>query len=126
MGQLQGIKEQIAELGYQLLFVSPDRPKKIRELTSKKSVDYTLLSDSDMRVATAMGIAYTVDDKMNARLKKYGIDIEDASGREHHLLPVPAVFILNKDQVVEFQYADPDYKVRIDPDLLLAAARAAR
>ena len=55
----------------------------------------------------------------------YGIDLEEASGYDHHLLPVPAVFVIDPEGVIDFQYVNPDYRARLDPNVLLAAARAA-
>ena len=55
MGQLQEVTEEIVGLGYQLLFVSPDRPEKIRELKQNTDVEFTLLSDSGMEAAIALG-----------------------------------------------------------------------
>jgi hypothetical protein len=52
------------------------------------------------------------------------MDIEEASGQEHHMLPVPAVFMLGGTKgLIEFEYVNPDYRVRMSPDLLLAAAK---
>lgn len=83
-----------------------------------------MLSDNDMVAAKSLGIAFKVNDEMLKRLTSYGIDIEADSGRSHHLLPVPAAFIVTRDGIIRFTYINPDYKVRIDPDLLLEAAKA--
>ncbi len=58
-----------------------------------------------------------------AERKKYNIDVEEASGQKHHLLPVPAVFLVATNGLIQFECVNPDYKVRLDPDLLLAAAK---
>ena len=84
---------------------------------------FRLLSDSDMAVARSFRVAYTLDDQTLAELKKYNIDVEEASGQNHHMLPVPAVFLVTTDGLVQFQYVNPNYKVRLDPDLLLSAAK---
>ena len=60
-----------------------------------------------------------------AKLLEYGHDIEEASGETHHMLPVPATFIIGRDGIIQFQYANPNYKVRLTPEVLLAAAQAA-
>ncbi len=57
--------------------------------------------------------------------KKFGIDLEEASGETHHLLPVPSVFLVSEQGRIVFEHVDPNYKVRVDPDVLLAAAEAA-
>lgn len=61
---------------------------------------------------------------MVEQYKGYGINLEEAAGEAHHLLPVPAVFVITEG-IIRFQYANPDYKVRLQPDVLLAAATAA-
>ena len=124
MGQLQQIHSKLVKLGYQILFISPDRPEKIRELTEKSKFDHVILSDSKITAAAAFGVVYLVDNETLALFRGFGIDLEEASGESHNMLPVPSVFIVNKQGVVEFNYVNPDYKVRIDPDLLLAAAKA--
>ena len=125
MGQLQDVESQLIELGFQIVAVSPDRPEKVAQLQNNKDYDYTLLSDSDMIASRAFGLAWKFDDAMATRYyKDYGIDLEDASGQSHHLLPVPAVYVVDKDGVVRFQYVNPNYKIRIDAETLLAAARA--
>jgi peroxiredoxin len=82
-----------------------------------------VLSDGTTEAAQAFGLAFQVDDDTFKMFKGYGIDLEDASGEDHHILPVPAVFIVATDGVILFDYVNPDYKVRIDPEKLLEAAQ---
>ena len=124
MAELQKIESQIVELGYQILAISVDKPEVLKETLSKGELSYTLLSDSPADVLKAFGIAYRVDDKTVARYKSVGIDFEKNTGYDHHILPAPAVFIVDQKGVVKFQYVNPDYKERIDGDILLTAAKA--
>ncbi len=78
-----------------------------------------------MQAAAAFGVAFRVDDAMFDKLKGYGIDLEADSGEDHHQLPVPSVFLIGNRGRIEFQYVNPNYKVRLAPEVLLAAARAA-
>lgn len=104
--------------------VSPDRPEELKRSVARLKLGYRLVSDSEARAALALGVAYRVSDALNLRLKGFGIDLEAASGNSHHVLPVPAVFIVDTHGRIQFQYANPDYKVRLHPEVLLAAARA--
>jgi peroxiredoxin len=122
---MQRVDSQLRELGYRIIAISPDRPEKLLDSVEKHGLTYTLLSDHSMKAARAFGIAFRVDDQTLEKYKEYGIDLEAASGETHHLLPVPAVFVVGTDGLVKFSFANPDYKVRIDPAVLLAAARAA-
>ena len=70
-----------------------------------------------------MGIAFRVDRETADRYKENGLDLTERSGYDHLLLPVPSVFLVDTDGIIHFQYVNPDYKVRISGNLLLAAAK---
>ena len=92
-------------MGYQILAISPDVPKKINETLKKHGLNYSLLSDKDLRVAREFGIGFGKPGKRQ--------------------LPVPAAFVLDGEGVIHFQYVNPNYRVRLDMEVLMAAARAA-
>jgi len=124
LGQLQNIEPQILELGYQIIAASTDRPEKLTPTADKIKVKYQLVSDNKMEGAKAFGIAYQVDAKLLHNSPQFKAMLEESSGLQHHLLPVPAVFLINTDGVIAFEYVNPDYKIRLHPDVLLAAAKA--
>jgi hypothetical protein len=68
--------------------------------------------------------AYRVDTPptINGRLEK-DQDIGDSSMLKHGVLPVPAVFAIDRKGVIKFAYTNADYKVRLPADELLAVAR---
>ena len=125
LGQLQEVDPQLRELGYRIIAISPDQPSELAKSTEKGHLSYTLLSDSTVQAATAFGLVFTVDNGTLKKYEKYGIDLEAASGESHHMLPVPAVFIVGTDGVIDFAHANEDYKNRLAPDVLLDVARAA-
>ena len=125
LNQLQKINPELQELGYEILAVSPDRPEELKKSIEKNTLDYTLLSDSSMKAGIEFGIVFRVSDEIIEMYKKYNIDLESSSGMSHHLLPVPSVFIISADGFIKFEYVNPDYKIRLDPEVLLAAARSA-
>jgi peroxiredoxin len=125
LAQLQKAETQLLKLGYQVLAVSPDTPAELNKSLQKNGLKYTLLSDSTMTAAQALGIAFRVDAATLKKYNEYGIDLEKSSGQKHHLLPVPAVFVLDTKGTIQFSYVNPDYTVRLAPEVLLAAAKAA-
>lgn len=50
------------------------------------------------------------------------MNLEEASGEKHHILPVPAVFIVDDNSVIQFEYVNPNYKVRLNSEILLKVA----
>ena len=126
LGEVAAMEDEIYEQGYQILAISPDQPKYLRESVQEVDIDYTLLSDSSMEVARAFGLAFRVDDETVQELKDGGMDIVENSGYDHRQLPVPAAFITDTSGKIQFQYVNPDYRERISGDILMAALREYR
>ncbi len=124
LADLRKIEAELQNLGFQILAISPDQPQFLKETTKKNKLGYTLLSDSDMTAAQALGLAFKVDDTTIKKYQGYGIDLEKNSGQQHHLLPVPAALLVNTSGEVTFTFIAPNYKVRVDKNVLLAAAKA--
>jgi peroxiredoxin len=121
--QLREIEPELKALGVQILAISPDKPSKLRETIDKHKMSFTLLSDSDMVAARSFRVAYKLDAQSLAEFRKYNIDVEEASGQKHHMLPVPAVFLVARNGLLQFVYVNPDYKARLDPELLVVPAK---
>jgi len=123
---LAGIEDDLNKAGVQLLAISMDQPAKLKATPDREKLHYRLLSDSDAAAATAFGIAFKVDDKTVEKYKGYGINLDAASGNDHHILPHPAVFVADTSGKIHFAHVNPDYKVRLEPKKILEAARAAK
>lgn len=123
LAELRTVEDQLQKMGYDVWFISADRPDILHE-SLKEKVDYKIYSDATLEVAAAFGIGFKVDDETIKRYQGFGIDLEAASGEVHHGLPAPATFIIGANGIVQFQYTNPDYTVRLPPQVLLAAAEA--
>ncbi|MEM9529714.1 MAG: redoxin domain-containing protein [Pseudomonadota bacterium] len=119
---LKDIEGQLADLGYDILFVSPDKPELLSFGQPMDGDRYQVLSDSNLEAARAFGIAYQVEEDALDRYFEGGRLLSRASGFNHHQLPVPSSFIVSKNGEVIFQYSNPDHTQRIQPGLLLKAA----
>ncbi|MGB0133319.1 peroxiredoxin-like family protein [Dokdonella sp.] len=124
LSDLRLIAAETEALGYRLIAISPDLPGELGKTMTKDKLDYTLLSDSKADAMRAFGIGFRVDDATIEKYKGYGIDLEKASGENHHALPVPSVFIVDAAGVLQFSYVHPDYKVRVPGTVIMAAAKA--
>ena len=102
--QLQDLSGKLSEMGYQILAISPDPPEKLVGTIEKHGLTFPLLSDGDLSLSAAFGIVF------------------QTKGRR--ALPVPAVYIVGADGLITFNFVHPKYTVRLDPNVLLAAARS--
>jgi peroxiredoxin len=121
---LPGMKAQLGKMGFEIWFISIDRPELLYESLDDPNLGYKIYSDSSLAATRAFGLAFRVDDETHQRYLGHDIDLEKASGKDHHVLPAPASYIIGEDGIINFAYINPLYKVRLHPDVLLAAARA--
>ncbi len=124
LGGINAIENEIDSLGFQVLAISPDDSLHLNKTMNKKELKYTLLSNSKMQYAQKMGIAFKVDKKTIKKYKIFGIDLEKASGESHFQLPAPAVFVIDKKGTIQFSYINPNYKIRLEPEILLAVLKS--
>ncbi len=108
------VEEDILELGYQVIAISPDSPGKLKTTVEKEKLKYSLYSDASGQLMTAMGIAFKAPDRYEKRLDNY------SDGHNPGILPVPSLFVLETDGTILFEYINPDYKQRISSDLLMS------
>lgn len=126
LSQIAKAEPKLLELGYQVVAISPDRPEELAKTLKEQKLSYELLSDSDAALARAFGLAFRVDDPTIEKYQGFGIDLEEASGEDHHQLPVPAVYLVDTEGVIRFAHWDPNYRTRLAPEDLLKVARQAR
>ena len=126
LSDLVTVEEELRSLGYQIVAIRPDRPEELNKMTATDHLNYCLFSDPQAEAMKKFGVAYQVDSTTLTNYKqKFNVDMEGSSGQTHHILPVPAVFILDRGGKIIFVHADPDYKVRMKGAEVLAAAKAA-
>ncbi len=129
LSEMRNVIPTIRELGVDVLFLSGDRSEllfaSLREETQEDidGLDYTILSDADVQAATALGIAFRASEQTINRRHEKGEDIEGSSMQKHRVLPVPAVFAIDRHGVIQFVFTNADYKIRLPADQLLATAR---
>lgn len=124
LASVQKIEKQLASLNAQIIAISPDSPEKLAE-SKISSPNYQLLSDDSLALSQQLGLAFYLDDK-TAKIyrNKLGVNFVSLDGEAKVALPVPAVFVVDTKGLIHFQYANPNYKVRLTEDLLLAAVKS--
>jgi len=124
LSEMRLAEKQLTDMGFDIWFISIDKPGLLLASLDDPDVGYTIYSDSALSATRAFGLAFRVDDELNEKYLNWNIDLEKASGEDHHVLPAPATYIIGTDGIINFAYINPDYKVRMHPSVLLAAATA--
>jgi peroxiredoxin len=130
LSELRTVIPQISEMGVDVLFLSGDRAERLYDSLNRETqedidgLDYTILSDADAQAALALGIAFKTSERVLAKRRAApGDEFPGSSMARHGVLPVPAVFAIDISGTITFTYANPDYRVRLSGDELIAAAK---
>lgn len=118
LAELQQIEEDILAMGYQIVGISPDASSELQASVEKHTLKYDLYSDADLALAKSFGIAFQAPDRYQKMLAK------QSDNKNPGLLPVPAVFVIDQQGVIQFEFINPNYKVRMNGDMLKAVLKA--
>ena len=126
MGQLKKIENQLKTLGFQLIGISTDNEQDLQKSIGKHQLNYQLLADFNSVISQAFGLAFFSSQKITDRyLAKMDLKNplqKNKAGDERLVLPVPAIYVIDSQGLVQFNYVNPNYKVRLHEALLLKAA----
>ena len=121
LSDLRKLVQPLKERGVNLVAISPDQPAELFKSVEKNSLDYQLYSDTSAQAIEGFGIGFKLDDATVQKYAGYGIDLEKSTGQTHHILPVPSVFLIDTNGIVQFSYVNPNYRVRVSAAVVLAA-----
>ena len=129
LSDLHQVIPEISAMGVDILFLSGDRAELLYASLSRETQEniaglkYTILSDANAQAAIALGIAFRASDRTMSRRQEKGEDIGGSSMDRHGVLPVPALFAIDKHGIIQFAYTNANYKIRLPADELVAVAR---
>jgi peroxiredoxin len=110
--KLEDSLQLIKDKGAYLIAITPEKQEGIAKTIEKTKASYSIVTDEELKIMKAYRVAYQVDDKTVSRYKMASIDLAANNGQKPGAiyLPVPAVYIINKDGEVSYRYFNVDYK----------------
>jgi peroxiredoxin len=119
LAELRTLQPDMDRLGYQMIAVSTDAPAGLKGTYDKNELTYTLLSDADLAAAKAFGLAFKAPNGYDEML------VKSSEGKNtDKLLPVPAVFVLDKQGMIKYEHISPNFKERVSAKVLKAVVGA--
>jgi peroxiredoxin len=114
LSRLQDSLQLIKDKGASLVAITPETTEGIIKTAEKTKAAFPIVYDEDMKIMKAYDVAYKVDEKTVARYKNFDIDLATNNNQrpEEITLPVPAVYIVDKEGNITYRYFEPDYKKR--------------
>lgn len=118
-------QEEAAAEHRRIAAIVPDRRRFAVWLKSDAKAPFPVLTDMDNGYAMTLGLSFYVGDELKHLMVSSGWDPSVSQGTDHWMLPIPATFIVGTDGIVHARFVDPDYRMRMAIEDLLAALRSA-
>jgi peroxiredoxin len=115
-------KPEFDKRGLRLVAISVDKPSEEAKMQAKHGVPFPMLSDSKLAAHQAYGVVHVPGDAEKKAMADYHIDLAAYSGESHGDFAVPAIFLVDRNDVVRFVHVDEDYKTRPSAKQMLSLA----
>ncbi len=123
---LSRIHAQATAAGGQIVAITPERQQFAREHKRDAGASFHMLTDFASSYSLSLNLAIWVGEEMKQHLMTSGRDLAHYHGADAWFLPIPVTFVVGTDGIVTARFIDPDYRKRMDLNVLLDALRAAR
>ena len=110
--KLEDSLQFIKDKGATIIAVSPEKPESVSKTIDKTKAEYSVLYDEGLKIMKAYEVDYEVQENTITRYRNTGIDLEKTNGKDWKFLPVPAVYIIDKEGKITYRFFDADYKKR--------------
>jgi peroxiredoxin len=123
---------QLRTKGALIVAISPQTRRHNDFTLQQHKLPFPILSDPEAAVAESFGVGYSVPETHREYYKRILVNIpfvnsgnmyKDAAESSWRL-PLPAVFVVNRDGRIVFSEAHADFRVRPEPSDVLAALDA--
>ncbi|MEG9432198.1 peroxiredoxin family protein [Terriglobus sp. ADX1] len=121
---------QLRERGALLVGISPQTLRQSDFTVQQHSIPYPLLQDANSVLAEQFGIAYVVSMTLQRYYRSILVNIPFINSGKNIMagpddsvwkLPLPATFVIGQDGTIRFAQAHADFRVRPEPEEVLAA-----
>jgi peroxiredoxin len=121
---------RLREAGALLAAVSPQTPRQSDFMVGQHELPFPVLADPGCALAGQFGLTYTIPGYQRDYYRSILVNIPfingvEKGGDDTWRLILPATYVLGRDRKVLFAEAYADFRVRPEPEEVLAAALAA-
>jgi peroxiredoxin len=127
VGQMEAmnyISAEIEAAGASLVAVSPQTEKQAFFMRDQHKLSFPLLVDKHNEVARQFGLAYRVPEEQQGLYRSTFVNLPHINGDSSWELPIPATFVIERDDTILFASANEDYTERPEPLEILATAES--
>ena len=115
----QSILPKMQSNGVTFIAISPELPDTSLSTVEKQQLEFTVLSDVGNAFAEQLGILYRQPEELRGVFQGLGTDLRRRNGDDSFVVPVPLTMLVDGRGVVRNVHVEPDYFVRLDPEVTL-------
>lgn len=119
----QNLLAEIKAAGGSLTAITPEKPNNSLSTIEKNALDFSVLTDSENALASALGIKFELPEKLQTVYHGFGMDLAALNDNSGWTLPIPATFVVDTDGKIILADVNRDYRLRLEPSAALAALR---
>jgi len=112
--------EELRDRGGLMVAVGPQIERQSDFMVGQHGLPFPVLSDAGNKVAEQFGLVYTLPDTMRDYYKSILVNVPFVNGDQSWRLPLPATYVIGQDRNVLFAEAHADFRVRPEPQEVLA------
>lgn len=120
-GEVEKARPEIEHAGGLLVGICPDRAELLHQSAEiERGARYLLLTDRENAFARLCGLRWETSAEHAAFLGRIAVDLPARHGSDAWALPVPASYVVDRDGIVRFAYANADWGHRAAPEAIVA------
>jgi peroxiredoxin len=117
---------RLRESGALMVAISPQAERQSDFMVGQHDIPFSVLSDPGCSFAEQFGIVYAVPEYYREYYLSIMVNLPFVNGDRSWRLPLPATYVLGRDSRVLFAEAHADFRVRPEPEEVVAAIAAAQ
>ena len=112
---------RVREMGALLVAIGPQAERQSDFMAGQHGLPFPVLWDQGNKIAEQFGLVWNIPDYLQSYYRSILVNIPFVNGDSSWRLPLPATYVIARDGRVAFAEAHADFRVRPEPEEVLAA-----
>ena len=117
--EYERLRETFNKLDTDIIGISAEIPELVNQTIDKNTLSFPVLTDIDAELMKVIGIVFPLDEASKKEFKNFGMDFIKIHDNSNFELPVPAIYVINKDMQIVYTHFEENYMTRLEPTELL-------
>lgn len=117
--EYERLRKHFNQFNIDIIGVSAERIEHTAQTADKNTLSFPVLMDVNAELMKEIGIVFQLDTASKEEYINFGIHLDEIHGNNNFELPVPAVYVIDKNREIVHAHIEEDYMTRLEPSFLL-------